>query len=217
MSQIESTRRVRDTTPIQRYPKRTLKNFKFSGYLVLILMLWGGCLSSANAINRWFMIHHTVSISLLDPPKIPVPKPYFQYDNSATHDAILVAYSYDNCEALILSIDPSPSNIQVNTISGGCSWLRGGNPNLKRSFGFHNWGISCNDGWHAELNAAGNDLVCVTGPPPSESCPDGWTYNYYKKECVEPPPPPPIPPESSSKNLGSGPECPSPYVASDTK
>ena len=49
MSRNELTRRVRHTTPIQFYPKRTLKNFKFSVYLVSVLMLWGGFISNANA------------------------------------------------------------------------------------------------------------------------------------------------------------------------
>ena len=192
--------------------KHTLKNFKISGYLVLVLMLWGGFLSSANALNRWIMIHHTGSISLLDPPQIPIPKPYFQSDGTrAGNVAIKVAYSYDNCDALIRSIDSSPTNIQVDTVNGGCKWLRGGNPNHPVSFGFALWGLSCNDGWHAELNAAGNGLVCVAGPPPSESCPDGWSYHYYKKECIEPPPTPP------EKILGGCSEGPSPYVAGDKK
>ena len=208
LSRNESTRRVRHTTSSQCYIKHKRKNFKFSGYLVLILMLWGGLISAVSANNSWMMFHAGSSTFPAPNYIFPAPKPYFQTDGTrATADAIRVAFSIDNCEASVLAVDPAATNIQVNAKALVCDWDYRGNPNTPVAMGWTVWGITCNDGWHGELDAAGTRLVCVGGPPPSESCPEGWSYHYYKKRCIEPPSNPP------EKKLGGCSTGPSPFVA----
>lgn len=170
VSQIKSTRRIRHTTPIQCYIKHRLKNSKFSGYLVLILMLWGGFLSSAQA--EWKSGYRSSSFE--------------ETDYIFSSKLACVAYECQRADEI------------------RDTWT---------CFSYDENGYVLTNG---DGNKFGYGDYCLPSTDNSDDCVLPERFNPATGLC-DPnytPPPPPLSPE---KNLGSPPDCPSPYVASDTK
>lgn len=196
MSQIEVIRRACHAMSTQSFTSHLLKRLKLLAILGSVLILWGGFLSNAHA-TQWVTLHGITS-DYTDA---------YIYQNKT-----IIAADDETKQARFRAFVTLANRLfpeGLDALSPGwCNLVISyGNPDYQPSYLFDRqcyiptslratwYARTCNEpSPYAAWN--GVDLVCTDVDP-----------------NPPPPLPPPIPPESSSKNFGSGPECPSPYVA----
>jgi len=179
--------------------------------LILISLILFTYAAKSNAATMWLQAYRVDSNA--KSYGFPYPQPMVERDETAASAfAASVQIATATCARIVNELDPDGCLLEV---AGGvtglayCRWKTSCTSTTRQAYFKFHYG-SCADGTYPDPGSI--DITCQTTEP--QYCPDGEVYNNVAGTCDIPPPPPPPPPE---KNFGNPPDCPSPFVASDTK
>lgn len=191
--QIELTRHVCHAIPTQSFTSHSLKRLKLLAILGSVLILWAGfnCSVYAARMMKRDAANHTT------PTNYIYPQPEGG-DASGAERA-----SQDACEDYCKNASAYFENVTFTCIGGYTGGSMGYQYNVKN----HITGFDQN---------TSRTFAFSYSFDRTEDCTETTPFNPATGRC-DPnytPPPPPSPPE---KNFGNPPDCPSPFVASETK